>query len=49
MMLITAKDEEGRLCMSIVRSGQPCEECMRGKNPVGCTHNVRHFLSLRIG
>ncbi len=33
MELIRATDEQGRPRMYVVRSGQPCDDCMRTKEP----------------
>lgn len=38
--LIRATDEHGRPRMYVVRSGQPCAECMRTKEPWLCRHSL---------
>lgn len=40
MNLILLKDENGVPKMRVIRSGQPCDTCMKGKDPLMCLHNL---------
>jgi hypothetical protein len=40
MNLISLKNEQGQAKMHVVRSGQPCEACMKTKEPWTCIHNL---------
>ena len=40
MQLIALKDEKGQSKLRVVRSGQPCDSCMKGKEPWTCIHNL---------
>ena len=38
--LIALKDEKGLPKMKLIRSGQPCEPCMKTSTPWTCTHTL---------